>query len=171
MSPLPVWDSEAEALETIAHFTVAAKAYCSLIENLPDVDQQESAHQLSVALSELYAAAHHLKSPINISDDDRTARLSDERRTELSGPLWDKLEPFDFFQFFFSPFEDKEPTGTGLTILLIDVYEDVKEGLLLIEMQADPEHVQWEWWWGFENHWGKHAIDAMKALQSVMWPW
>ncbi|MBT2658888.1 DUF5063 domain-containing protein [Bacillus sp. ISL-18] len=46
------------------------------------------------------------------------------------------------------------------------MYKDVKEGIILYQKNYYNEAV-WGWKFSFESHWGSHAVDAMRAVNSV----
>ena len=53
-------------------------------------------------------------------------------------------------------------TETALAHLAA-MYRDLRAGLLKWE-RGEAGEALWEWRFGFENHWGKHATGALRAL-------
>jgi hypothetical protein len=50
---------------------------------------------------------------------------------------------------------------------ILDIYKDVKKGILLYEKNEHIEAI-WEWKFCFEIHWGSHAVDEIRALHSAI---
>ncbi|PWA11191.1 hypothetical protein DCC39_09460 [Pueribacillus theae] len=57
----------------------------------------------------------------------------------------------------------EEPVEASLSDDLLDIYIDVKRGILLYENRKYREAI-WEWKLNFQIHWGNHTVDAMRAL-------
>lgn len=47
---------------------------------------------------------------------------------------------------------------------LADIWRDLRSALDWLDSGADPADVLWEWRFGFETHWGLHAVQALRAL-------
>jgi hypothetical protein len=56
--------------------------------------------------------------------------------------------------------------GASLADDILDIYKDVKNGIILYEKNDHIEAVS-EWKSSFDIHWGNHAVDAIRALHSV----
>jgi hypothetical protein len=73
------------------------------------------------------------------------------------------------YQKIFEPFRDHESVTTTISDDLEDVYCDVKEGLLAMEgSEGVSASIVWEWKFGLESHWGRHAVSAISALHSLV---
>jgi hypothetical protein len=66
----------------------------------------------------------------------------------------------------FNPYHLEEPVGTSLSDDILDIYKEIKRGILLYEKNEHIESI-WEWKFSFEIHWGSHAADAISALHSA----
>lgn len=52
---------------------------------------------------------------------------------------------------------------------IADIYFDLKEGFGLRQKhQIQPEKSIWCWRFGFYSHWGKHAMDALRTIHSIL---
>lgn len=69
----------------------------------------------------------------------------------------------------FDPYQDETPVTSCLEDDMIDIYIDIKKGLILFE-QGHIVNAIWEWRFGLEIHWGEHATSAIRALQSIKFP-
>ena len=64
------------------------------------------------------------------------------------------------------PFVFEEPVGRDLRDDLQDIYADLRTGIR--EYQAGREsNALWECKFGVDNHWGQHAVDAIRTLHSI----
>ncbi len=71
------------------------------------------------------------------------------------------------YQKVFDPFQDQEPVTTTVSDDLEDIYCDVKEGLLAMGGSGRVSaSTVWEWKFGLESHWGRHAVSVINALHS-----
>jgi hypothetical protein len=66
----------------------------------------------------------------------------------------------------FNPYTLEEPVGSSLSDDILDIYNDLKKGIHLFEKNEHIEAI-WIWKFGFETHWGSHAVDAIRALHSA----
>jgi hypothetical protein len=73
---------------------------------------------------------------------------------------------YDTYWEVFNPYHLEEPVGASLSDDILDIYKDAKKGILLYEKNEHIEGI-WEWKFGFEIHWGSHAVDAIRALHSA----
>jgi hypothetical protein len=74
------------------------------------------------------------------------------------------------FQYYWELFhsvtkEPEEPVCGDLVDDLLDIYKDVKEGLLAFE-SGERVLAAWHWRNTFGFHWGRHATSAIKALHD-----
>lgn len=73
----------------------------------------------------------------------------------------------DWYREVFDPYEtDAEPVTGSLADDLMDIYSDVKRGLLMYERGAEEDKIDavWHWKFHFEAHWGFHLVDALRAM-------
>lgn len=137
-------------------FLSTAIEYCRLIDFLNSDNEKDKFLKLQGILSQLYAKAQSLP--------------------EVE-PVYDGLLDIDFFMphvdfreqsvywELFDPYQLEEPTAGNLTDDILDIYSDIKRGLVLYEQGEQAEAV-WEWRYHFEIHWGNHAVSALRALHA-----
>ncbi|HET9267229.1 MAG TPA: DUF5063 domain-containing protein [Vicinamibacterales bacterium] len=46
-----------------------------------------------------------------------------------------------------------------------EVFADIRKALVLFD-RGHVEAALWEWTFGFQTHWGRHAVSAIRALHS-----
>lgn len=136
-------------------FYISALQYCSLIENWNKKNIKSKS--LITSLFDLYSKALYLP---EIEPKD-TAALD----FDISVPKID-FEQYDHYWEIFNPYHLDEPLEVSLSDDIIDIYRDIKRGLILYEKNKDIEAI-WQWRFNFEIHWGNHVVDAIRALHSA----
>lgn len=157
--------------EAIQSFEASARHYCGVIEQVDRLPILEFLTTIQPLLADLYLKALSLPdvSPRSADiatriDHDAWARVFDSIISTLGHrhAYWTVFDPMD-------P-DDHESIYCSLADDLADIYRDVKEGLLQIgEPSARNADVAWEWRFGFQNHWGQHAVSAIQAVHSLLY--
>jgi hypothetical protein len=112
---------------------------------------------------------------VSLSDEEESDEAGDYRHvssvrlTEEEGRVYallkEKLGDWDGYTQVFDPTTDKEAVFGTLADDVADIYRDLKEGLLLRQRhEVRPEEIIWNWRLLYYSHWGKHAIDALRAI-------
>jgi hypothetical protein len=75
--------------------------------------------------------------------------------------------PLDEYGTVFDPLavSSGEPVVGSLADDIADIYRDVVTGLRAFEAGRMASAV-WEWGFGFQHHWGRHASEAIRALHA-----
>jgi hypothetical protein len=141
----------------VEDFLISASQYCSMIENFESCNENNKIRNLLISLLDMYAKAFGI--PEVEPQDDKVSTL------DISVPKVN-FGQFDYYWEVFDPYHLEEPVSGSLTDDIVDIYKDVKEGLLLYERNEQVEAV-WLWRFKFETHWGSHAVDAIRALHSA----
>lgn len=143
--------------DAVARFVSAAERYCDLVET-PSAAGDRAAFVLSVrsALAELLASGFALPDtepseidlPEGPTQAEWTAAFTSTQMTlgELPGGL----------EAYVSVPDD-----------LADVWRDLKRGLNALTAGTRWQDASWEWKFGLQAHWGKHAEDALVALHDA----
>lgn len=50
---------------------------------------------------------------------------------------------------------------------LADIWRDLRAGLDALEGGSQWQDVAWEWRFGLQTHWGRHAVEALRALHDA----
>ena len=154
--------------EVAEDFRRAAVEYCDLIEGLETVDYDVYATILE-RLAALYAAGRRLERVEPATELDLPDRPTMEEEATLTRRLSDLFEPRNLY-WLVEPFEGKpEKNVLAGTISedLASVWRDVKEGLLALEAGVPDDDVVWDWCFGVDAHWGRHAVDALAVLHKL----
>jgi hypothetical protein len=141
----------------VEEFLGSAISYCEFVENYMVNNDKDKLTQLLISISSLYAQAMSLP---EVEPND----------TEIYDIKFDvpdvKFKKNDTYWKVFEPYTAVEPVCGSLSDDLIDIYKDLKEGVLLYQSDEQVEAI-WHWKFNFEIHWGKHAVNAMRALHSI----
>ena len=162
-----------EASRTIEDFQSVARQYCTLVENSTTLSRDAFLKQIHVLLPLLVAYAARLP---NVSPD--SENLNDEKVEQ--GPIIEAINRTlgeqhsnHFYELIFDPWEkgDNPPVASSLAIDLAEIYADIKEGFAALERGGPLNDVLWEWKYGFESHWGRHATQSLVAVHSLLVDW
>ena len=150
--------------EIIDRFTSVAREYCEWLESAPLTPFEE--HFTATRLvANLYASAIALP---EVSDEYLPDSFNEpEVSIEQKRAVIERLGKFPFHLYWqiFQPNTEasEEPVYGDIRDDLVDIYGDVKEGLLALDAVSEPFAVfQWRTSFGF--HWGRHATSALHAL-------
>ena len=139
-----------------------AQEFCNWCRSEPgtESDEGQKVHSL---LTRLYSEALTLDEPEEYDPDIKSDRVSDEEWKEVYARA--AALPFQYYSSYFDPSE-VEPEGHEIGDLaddVADIYRDLTKGLALVDAGHIAE-AQWELWFSFLTHWGRHASGAIRAL-------
>jgi hypothetical protein len=126
-----------------------------------------AAREALIRITRLYLAALYLPT---LHDDDVEDDHVEER---VDDGEWKAVYaasarlPFDFYgETFDSQKVPPEDSGVGsLADDIADIYRDVVSGLREHQTNRHARAV-WNWTFGFQHHWGRHATGAIRALHG-----
>lgn len=147
--------------EEVVNFYNIAKTYCIWAEG-----ESEEADELYTAMklvSSLYQQALILPSADPDDDEIEVIKITKSETINIYqrfGSL-----PFQYYQEIFHPVSEQteDPVIGDLADDLMDIYIDLKEGVLLYEKNK-PTNAVFQWTTTFGFHWGRHAVSALKAM-------
>ncbi len=141
----------------IQAFAAIAGEYCGYLEANPHGDIAAIATDFVRMLSQLINAAVVLPLPF----------VADVSSPEFPIPTWEGFGELDFYLQVFDPYLDDGLGAGWLPDDILDIYRDVKLGLLVFEA-GNPLAAAWEWRFNFDIHWGRHATSALRPLFDIM---
>lgn len=141
----------------VDEFFLSALNYCKIVEDLNSNKGENNLKNLLVSLLDLYSKALYLPDVEPENDEISDIKLS------VPQILFDE---YDHYWKVFNPYHLDEPVGASLSDDILDIYKEVKRGVILYEKNEYEEAI-WEWKFNFEIHWGNHAVDAIRALHSA----
>ena len=141
-------------------FAEIARGFCSLCENVAVSDIQAASW-----LCQLYAAALVLPEVGSENSDglpDLPPSLLERAKNNLAG--------FNgrYYREYFNPdvsLGDESVVG-DIGDDLLDIYKDIRAGLLLFE-RGETKEALWHWAFLHRIHWGRHAVGAIFALHCL----
>ena len=143
--------------DSVARFVDIAEHYCGLIET-PSADGDRAAFIRGVrsSLAELLAAGF---------------ALPDTEPSQLDlpeGPTHAEWKSaFASAQLVMGEHPGELEAYLSVPDDLADIWRDLRRGLDALASGSPWEDVAWEWRFGLQTHWGKHATDALSALHDA----
>ena len=140
-------------------FVGAAKDFCEFVETASTVESiSEKLHSGRHRLAKLLAAGSALPLVEPTTDEDRI--------WDGALPEWPGFGAHDVYWEVFDPYSDEERVAGSLSDDFLDIYRDIKRGLVAFD-EGQHQDAVWEWRLHFDHHWGEHAVDALRALQRA----
>ncbi len=134
-----------------------------MVESSETVGLGELVQWATELIVALYDAAMRLPQS-DPSGQDAPEPVSQDDWQALFKRLSVQLGEINDYSFVFDPYDQTSaPVIGSLADDLADIYSDLHTGLVLHAAQANDDAI-WQWRFGFENHWGRHAAHALYAL-------
>jgi hypothetical protein len=144
-------------------FAKLANDYCNWCEG---ASLEENADvQAATWMCKLYAAALMLP-PVDPENSDGPPDLPADKLNKAVSNL--SCFNGDYYREYFDPdpmLTDESGIG-DVGDDLLDIYKDVKSGLVLFERGQSLEAL-WQWSFLHHIHWGRHAVGALFALHNL----
>ncbi len=152
--------------KTFENFINAARQYCEFVET--QVPESETAFlmQAEEHLQALYYFGKKLPVTENFADaEDKLTAAEMEKLLHFTA---ERLGDHRYYQVVFDPteFKDDQVVAGDLLDDLGDIYKDLKNAILAFDPLTPDnfEHMQYEFTFLFEHHWGDHCADALYAI-------
>ena len=153
-------------------YSEAVDRYAAVIRGRNDRPRGLLLRDVEAALAALYHAASELPEIPPDSSDVPEARAEQDQYRAIQGSLAALLGRYDSYREIFDPSDpdDREPVQALLSLDLVEVLEDVESGRSLLEpdRRVTPNDVLWQWRFDFTSHWGRHAVTALKVINSLL---
>lgn len=94
-------------------------------------------------------------------------RETTEEWQALSRRISEKLGDADYYRLIFDPYQADPPVTASLADDVADIYRDLRGGFALLEPGGMRDGAVWEWRFGFDSHWGRHAAHALYAVRVL----
>ena len=156
----------------VRRYKEAVERYSALVRAHGDVSLGAFLRAAESALSALYGSAADLPEVSPATDQLPEQKADRDQYRLLQGSLAAQLGQYDAYREVFDPTdpEDPEPVQYLLSLDLVEILEDVEEGRRLVDpgVSISPADVLWEWRFDFTSHWGRHAVTALKVVNSLL---
>jgi hypothetical protein len=147
-------------------FELLARRYCAWVESSDELDRDRFLEELERHLAALYLAAIDL--PTGDADGpDAPPSMTNEEWQALSRRISEKLGDADYYRLIFDPYQADPPVTASLADDVADIYRDLRGGFALLEAGGTRDGAVWEWRFGFDSHWGRHAAHALYAVRVL----
>ena len=127
-------------------------------------------------LATLYATAHQIPEyglpdgmveiPDSFEPTSEELKNIGYRVSEIFG---DRVAYWTYFDPTITNDPTEKPVAGALWDDFQDIYRDITPGLKAWESNQDEylHDIAWSWRFELGSHWGRHAVDAMRALHSL----
>ncbi len=146
----------------VEYFAEGARQYCTFVESAHRYPVTERLLNFATLLAELYAAGLRLPE-VEQPDEHTPDAKSGVHRWEGFGDLTMYWEVGD-------PFQWEAPVVGSLSDDLLEIYREIKKGLVVFD-RGDDENVAravWNWRSTFGENWGEHTVDALRILHRAI---
>lgn len=144
-----------------------AERYCSLIEGAASFERDVFAAELAESLAAILSAAAGLPD-VTPTRTELPHSPPHEQFVGHFAAVQLALGEWEGYWTTLSPYGNEAGTAISLPLAddLVDIWRDLKGGLLALDDGAAVQDVVWEWRFGFYSHWGRHATEALRALHA-----
>lgn len=166
------YSSEPVYSRHVVEFVAVANEYCRYAEHASELKGEELLKILQRLLPLLYIKASFLPELTPLFDDGNEKfvtehdwyRIHDAFKTKF-GTANDYLEVFDE-----RINESDQPIVSSLAENMADIYQDMKDFLLLYQTGTTEvmNDALWECRMNFENYWGQKLVNALRAIHKFI---
>ena len=151
----------------LRRFRVAASAYLEVVDSAPNIEIRALLDAISRSLAELYGAALYLPEETPDTTEIAERPLAQEQWATLFRSLKEKIGSLDTYWVVFDSTLEETPVRASLAGDISEIYRDLKRDLDLEKLQISRADLLWELQASFRNHWGRHALGALKAISDL----
>ena len=154
------------------NFLEIANHYCSITESHQSNDPIEFLQLIQDDLLKLYSLGRFIPDVDLKINSDFDFGVTDESITNPL-PFLSHRVPFNYYWTCLDPldFQTKSEIGCGdLTDDLVDIYKDLKKGILLLEKEnlGAKENALFKFKFDYKYHWGEHCIEALNIIHYYL---
>ena len=151
----------------LRRFHAAATNFIEAVDSATALERDKFLTTVSSRLAELYSSALYLPAvePDTAAVDETP--FSAEQWTKLFHSLKEIIGPLDAYWIVFDSTEKADPTQASLAQDISEIYCDLKQDVLLEEKGITHSDLLWELRESFREHWGRQAIEALKAIRDL----
>jgi len=158
---------------TVVEFVAVANEYCKYAEHAGELKGDEILKILQRLLPLMYLKASLLPDLDPIFEDGNEKFVTESDWYRIHDILKEKFGTAnDYLELFDEKFiESETPVPSSLAENMADIYQDMKDFLLLYQTgtQEVMNDAIWECRLNFENIWGQKLVNAMKAIHKFIY--
>jgi hypothetical protein len=157
--------------EEVLEFVRAAADYCSALEHAQEGKLSDLIDQLHRLLSKLYHAATCLPELDSQFEDLGQRFVTEEDYEFIRKKLLTKLGQYDAYEEVFDEgrVEFEDSVGESISEDLADIYQDIKDFILLFEIGTNEvmHEALWECKQSFQTFWGQKVTNVLRPLHGL----
>lgn len=154
-------------------FVAAANEFCKYAEHGSEINGDELLRILQRILPYLYIKASLLPALSPVFDDKNEKFVTEENWFMIHDSLKEKFgNANDFIELFDDKInESDEPVISSLAENMADIYQDLKDFLLLYQTGTNEvmNDAIWECKMNFENIWGQKLVNSLRAIHRFIY--
>jgi hypothetical protein len=151
----------------LQRFRAAATTFIEAVDSASNLERGLFLAAIGRCLAELYTSALYLPSVSPDTSETDETPFRREEWSQLFQSLKEKIGPLDNYWEIFDSTEKSEPVQGSLAGDISEVYYDLKNDLRLEQRAIDRADLLWQIRESFTGHWGRHALEALKAIRDL----
>jgi len=151
----------------LPRFRAAAAGFVETVNSAPNLERDQFLAGVGRCLAELYSSALYLPAVEPDTAGTYETPFSTEEWARLFHSLKEKIGPLDAYWGIFDSTEKSDPVQGSLAGDISEIYFDLKQDLQLEEEGITAGDLLWELRESFREHWGRHALEALKAIRDM----
>ncbi|HEX2968749.1 MAG TPA: DUF5063 domain-containing protein [Bacteroidales bacterium] len=157
----------------VIEFVAVANEFCKYAERASELKGDDLLKILQRILPLMYLKASLLPGLEPIFEDGNEKFITEEDWIKIHDNLREKFGTADdYLEVFDDKIKDsEEPITSSISENMTDIYQDVKDFLLLYQTGTDEvmNDAVWECRLNFENIWGQKLLNAMRAIHRFIY--
>lgn len=159
--------------EEVIAFTTTSNAFCAALEKVNDVDRRQFLESMLKILPDLYAKTMLLPNLENIFEEGNEKFVTIDDWNAVHDAILLKLGQFDeYLEVFDKKIEEsEEPVSRSISEDLADIYQDIKDFLMLYRIGTNElmNDAIWECKQNFETYWGQKLVNVLRAIHNLVY--
>lgn len=155
----------------VIEFVTVANQYCSFVEQADETDLKDFIDKIHKLLPLLYLKATLLPVLDSSYDEFNEKYVNESDYNILHNRLIRKFDKYNYYQEVFDPLrqENDEPAESSIAENLADIYQDIKDFVLLYQIGTNEvmHNAIWECRQNFEQYWGQKVVNVLRALHHL----
>jgi hypothetical protein len=158
--------------ETVKGFVDVCEAYCDILEQFNEYTKEDFLKAVNPLLAGMYLGMINLPRVESLSENFNEKFVREEDYDFIYQGLLQKLGQHDvYLEVFLDDMKtSEEPLPDSLSENLTDVYQDVKDFVMLYNLGTDEvmNDAVWEVTQNFEEYWGQKLVNAQRAIHWLL---
>ncbi len=151
----------------VQRFRTAAANFIETVDSLSELEREAFLRNVELCLAELYTSALYLPAVEPETETVDELPFKTPQWAELLKAVNAKIGLLDTYWSVFDSTEKESPAQGSLAGDISEIYYDLRHDFHLGETEIAQADLMWELRESFRQHWGRHAIEAMKAIHDL----